>query len=76
MDEFDKESETWLCGFLVLPNGIPDIDIFRRLFEVINPQELSNCLWNWLEAEWEERTVIVIDGKTRVLILNRVNATD
>ncbi len=64
MEEFGKERETWLRGFLELPNGIPDSDTFRRLFEVINPQELSNCLWNWLEAQWEERCVIAIDGKT------------
>ncbi|MCM1059430.1 MAG: ISAs1 family transposase [Eubacterium sp.] len=64
MEDFGKEREEWLREFLELPHGIPGDDTFERVFEAINPQELSNCLWNWLEAEWEERSVIAIDGKT------------
>jgi len=35
--------------FLELPNGIPDSDTFRRLFERLNPKELSKYLNACLE---------------------------
>ncbi len=64
MEEFGKEREDFLRNFLELPNGIPDSDTFRRLFEKLDPMELSECLVNWLEAELPERCTIAIDGKT------------
>ena len=64
MEEFGREREEFLRNFLELPNGIPDSDTFRRLVENIDPEELSECLVNWLEAELPDRCVIAIDGKT------------
>jgi len=64
MEDFGNEREEWLKTFLELPNGIPDSDTFRRVFERINPGELSNALYDWLGAEREKRGVIAIDGKT------------
>lgn len=64
MEAFGHEREEWLRTFLELPNGIPDSDTFRRLFERLNPAELSECLYSWLGAEREERSVVAIDGKT------------
>ena len=64
MEEFGKERQAWLRTILELPNGIPDSDTFRRVFERLNPQELSECLINWLEIERDKRSVIAIDGKT------------
>lgn len=64
MEAFGLEREEWLKGFLSLPNGIPNSDTFRRLFERLDPQELSKCLSEWLEAEREKRAVIAVDGKT------------
>lgn len=64
MEEFGIERREWLQNFLELPNGIPDSDTFRRLFERINPAELSKCLNHWLDIEREERAVIAVDGKT------------
>ena len=64
METFGKEREDFLRNFLELPNGIPDSDTFRRVFERINPQELSVCLKNWIGAERAERSVIAVDGKT------------
>lgn len=64
METFGKEREGLLRTFLELPNGIPDSDTFRRLFERINPQELSVCLKNWIGAEREQRSVVAVDGKT------------
>lgn len=64
MEDFGKEREEFLRKFLELPNGIPDSDTFRRLFERLNPAALSECLVNWLEIELPERCVIAVDGKT------------
>ena len=64
MEDFGREREEWLGEFLELPHGIPDSDTFRRLFERLNPQELSQCLREWLEAERASRAVIAVDGKT------------
>ena len=64
METFGKEREGLLRTFLELPNGIPDSDTFRRLFERINPQELSVCLKNWIGVEREQRSVVAVDGKT------------
>ena len=62
MEAFGLEREEWLRTFLELPNGIPDSDTFRRLFERLNPTELSECLYSWLETEREKRSVIAVDG--------------
>lgn len=64
MESFGKERKEWLKTFLELPNGIPDSDTFRRVFERINPLELSKCLNNCLEIKHEKGSVIGIDGKT------------
>ncbi len=64
MEEFGIEREEWLRNFLELPNGIYDSNTFLRIFERLNPDEFSVCLYNWLEAEWSNRTVIAVDGKT------------
>lgn len=64
MEEFGKEREEFLSSFLELPNGIPDSDTFRRLFEKLDPTELSNVLTDWLEAEFAGRCVVAVDGKT------------
>lgn len=64
MEAFGTEREAFLRKFLELPNGIPDADTFRRLFEALDPSALSECLVNWLDAELPERCVIAVDGKT------------
>ena len=64
MEDFGREREGFLRKFLELPNGIPDSDTFRRVFENLNPEELSECLVNWLDVELPDRCVIAVDGKT------------
>lgn len=64
MEAFGYEREEWLRGFLELPNGIPDSDTFRRLFERLDPTELSACLYDWLDMTREGRCVVAVDGKT------------
>lgn len=64
MESFGREREEWLRGFLELPNGIPDSDTFRRIFEKVNPKELSGILRDWLEVHRTERGIVSVDGKT------------
>ena len=63
MEAFGKIRQKYLAKFLELPNGIPDSDTFRRLFERINPSELSSCLINWITVERTKRATVAIDGK-------------
>ncbi len=51
----------WFKERLELPNGIPDSDTFRRVFERIDPKELSKVLQELVEVEGK---VIAVDGKT------------
>jgi hypothetical protein len=44
MEEFGKDREEWLRGFLELPYGIPDKDTFRRVYERLNPHALARSL--------------------------------
>ena len=48
MEMFGREREAWLRRFLELPNGIPDADTFRRVFEAVDPAELGAGL----SVEW------------------------
>ena len=65
MEEWALEREDWLRGFLELPNGIPDKDTFRRLFQRIEPQTLLRSLNAWLNRALEpEGREINVDGKT------------
>lgn len=64
MEEFGKDREEWLRGFLELPNGIPDSDTFRRVFERLDSVSLSQCLNSWLKkAGTSGGRSVHIDGK-------------
>jgi len=65
MEEFGRDREEWLRGFLELPNGIPDSDTFRRVYERVEPQALAKSLNSWLDATGSTGGRSVnIDGKT------------
>jgi len=64
MENFGIEREEWLKTFLELPFGIPDSDTFRRVYEKLNPTEMSKCLNNWLAVKCEKGSIVGIDGKT------------
>lgn len=64
MEDFGRAREGWLRGFLELPNGIPDADTFRRMFERVNPARLLECLQQWLSQSGEPGgREVNIDGK-------------
>lgn len=65
MEEFGKDREEWLRGFLELPNGIPDSDTFRRVYERIDPTALAKNLNEWLNGTgYSGGRNVNIDGKT------------
>lgn len=65
MEAFGKDREEWLRGFLELPNGIPDSDTFRRVFERVEPAMLAKALNTWLgSTDAPGGRSINIDGKT------------
>ena len=65
MEELGKAWENWFRKFLELPNGIPDEDTFRRVFERVNPAQLLECLQQWLsEQSIAGGRQVNIDGKT------------
>ena len=51
----------WFRERLELPNGIPDSDTFRRVFERLNPEELAIILQETVNTEGK---TVAIDGKT------------
>ena len=51
----------WFKEHLELPNGIPDSDTFRRVFERLDPKELANVLQELVEVK---NKTVAIDGKT------------
>ena len=65
MEEFGRDRQEWLSEFLELPNGIPDSDTFRRVFERIEPDALAKSLNAWLARETRSGGRNVnLDGKT------------
>ena len=65
MEDFGKDREEWLHGFLELPHGIPGNDTFRRVFERVNPNALAKSLNAWLDTTGGSGGRNVnIDGKT------------
>jgi len=61
MEDTGNGKYEWFKKYLALPNGIPDSDTFRRVFERIDPKELGEVLQELVEAEG---STVAIDGKT------------
>ncbi len=65
---FQKKERSFFSTFLDLINGIPDADTIRRCFERIDPQLLSECLYDYLDEIAKTKTLDVrhveIDEKT------------
>jgi predicted transposase YbfD/YdcC len=63
---FAQEREEWLKKFIELPNGIPSIHTFRRVFRMIDTKQFEKCFIYWIKniARETKGKVIAIDGKT------------
>lgn len=64
MQTFAIERYDWLKQHLELPGEVPCSDTFRRILERIDPQKLSECLYQWLGTCAKHGEVVSIDGKT------------
>jgi predicted transposase YbfD/YdcC len=67
--EFGRMKQDWFQKLLDLPNGIPSHDTFRRVFALLDPEPLGNCLVAWAEALRQKtpisnEEVVAMDGKT------------
>ena len=51
MEEFGKDREVWLRGFLEVPHGVADSDTFRRVYE-----RLEHKLSRQNDAEHHKRS--------------------
>ena len=65
IEEFARSKEGWFRQFLDLPHGIPTQYTFRRLFLLMNPEQLQKSFLAWVESVQEvtHGDVIAIDGK-------------
>lgn len=61
MEDTGYAKQEWFKKYLELPNGIPDSDTFRRVFERIDPKELAEILNEVTEVHGK---TVAIDGKT------------
>ena len=56
MVSFGREREEWLRQILELPNGIPSDDTFRRVLQMVEPQDLSLIMGKfsiiWVRKSW------------------------
>jgi len=69
--EYGRQKQSFLEGFLELPNGIPSHDTFNRVFRFLDKSAYQQVLINWSseiithlkELEEDESRLINIDGK-------------
>jgi predicted transposase YbfD/YdcC len=63
---FAEERKEWLKKYLELPNGIPSVHTFRRVFRLIDLKQFEKCfiLWTKEIARRSRGDIIAIDGKT------------
>ncbi|RYZ65984.1 MAG: ISAs1 family transposase [Proteobacteria bacterium] len=63
---YGRSKYSWLQQFLILPNGIPSHDTFRRVFMLLEPKAFAMCFQAWTDSLTDPlpREVIAIDGKT------------
>ena len=66
IETFAISKEEFLQTFLELPNGIPKLDTYRRVFAAIDSQCFENCFIEWVNslATLNDKEVVAIDGKT------------
>ena len=66
MVDFADSRVDWLKKYIELPNGIPSYDTFRRIFMILEPNSLKECLANWAESlkSMTGGLTIALDGKT------------
>jgi predicted transposase YbfD/YdcC len=66
IETFAISKEEFLQTFLELPNGIPKLDTYRRVFAAIDSQCFETCFIEWVNSfvTLHDKEVVAIDGKT------------
>jgi len=66
IEDYARAKEQWLRKYLPLKNGIPQHDVYRRVFVRLIPDQIERCFMAWTRdiRLSIEREVIAIDGKT------------
>jgi hypothetical protein len=66
IERYGKAKKQWLSKFLELKEGIPPHDVYRRVFNRLNPVEIEKCFMRWVRDIKKDykREIIAIDGKT------------
>ncbi len=70
ISQFAESRESWLRGFLELPNGIPSHDTLGRVFALLDSAKFEECFREWahslplLVVGNIQKEIIAIDGKT------------
>lgn len=62
---YGRANRAWLATFLELPNGIPSVDTFARLFARLDPATFERAFVDWTAslATASDGRLIAIDGK-------------
>lgn len=66
IEEFGKAKQEWFSGFLDLENGIPSRYTFRRVFILLDSDELKEHFLEWIRSaiKINKGQLVNIDGKT------------
>jgi predicted transposase YbfD/YdcC len=64
--EIAVDRRDWFARWLVMPNGVPSADTFRRVLGALRPEAFSGCVAAWVRslAEPLNGQVVAFDGKT------------
>lgn len=63
---FAESRIEWFQKYCEMPNGIPSIHTFRRVFRMIEPKQFEKCFILWVKeiARRSKGDIVAIDGKT------------
>ncbi len=66
IQDFGKAKQEWFEVFLDLGHGIPSHDTFRRVFMILNPEDLLEVFIQWVQALTKDTDLkqICVDGKS------------
>jgi len=66
MEDFATLRKRWLRKYIELPGGVPSYFTFRRVFQIIPPRSIGECLMNWSQSlrDTTGGRIIALDGKT------------
>jgi hypothetical protein len=58
---YGKAKKAWLKQSLPLKHGIPKHDVYRRVFNRLNPRDIERCFMAWVRAIQQEKEREVAD---------------